>query len=143
LADPSGLPFANLSARQPSFQIRLGKLLGKTAAEPTLRDHWQRDVHACSENTFAYLENFHNRNSLHCCAKPVDGETCLWKMAEKADEISAPVRAGKKTVLDIADSSLHICIDSNVLGEYNHSCSDSMLHAGSIRRVAEGHWRTS
>jgi hypothetical protein len=94
--DRFGLPFANLSARQPSFQIRRGKLLGKTAAEPTLRDHWQRDVHACSENTFTYLDNFHNRNSLHYCAKPVDGETCLWKRAEKADEIlDAKVSAGK------------------------------------------------
>ena len=117
LVDPSGLPFAGLSARSPSFQIRLGKLLGKTAAEPTLRDHWQRDVHACSENTFAYLENIHNQKSLFCCAKPVDSETCLWKVAEKADEISGPVRAGQTTILDIADSALDICIDSDVLGE--------------------------
>jgi len=82
-----------------------------------LRDHWQRDVHACSENTFAHLENIHNRKSLCCCAKAVDGETCLWKMAEKADEISVPVGAGNRTALDIADSALDICIDSDVLGE--------------------------
>jgi len=81
-----------------------------------LRDHWQRDVHACSENTFAYLENIHNQNSLHCCAKPVDGETCLWKRAEKADEISVPVRAGQKTGLDIADSTSDIWIDSDLFG---------------------------
>jgi len=107
--EPFG-PFTKLSD-PPS------KLLGKTAAEPTLRDHWQRDVHACSENTFAYLQNIHNRNLLFCCAKPVDGETCLWKMAEKADEISVPVGAGQRTILDIADSALDICIDSDVLGE--------------------------
>jgi len=38
-------------------------------------------------------------------------------MAEKADEISVPVGAGNRTALDIADSALDICIDSDVLGE--------------------------
>ena len=46
---PSGLPFAGLAVRSPSFQIRIRQALGITAAEPALRDHWQRDVHACSE----------------------------------------------------------------------------------------------
>lgn len=92
------------------------KLLGKAAAEPTLRNHWQRDVHACSENTFAYLQNIHNRNLLFCCAKPVDGETCLWKMAEKADEIYDLLRTQEMTGLDSADSTLDICIDSDLVG---------------------------
>jgi len=81
-----------------------------------LRNHWQRDVHACSENTFAYLQNIHNRNLLFCCAKPVDGETCLWKMAEKADEIYDLLRTQEMTGLDSADSTLDICIDSDLVG---------------------------
>ena len=79
-------PFTKLS--DPPWQA-----LRKTAAEPALRDHWQRDVHACSESTFADLETFHNRKSLSRCAKPVDDESCLWKLAENADEIS---EAGNK-----------------------------------------------
>ena len=72
--EPFG-PFTKLS--DPPWQA-----LRKTAAEPALRDHWQRDVHACSESTVADLETFHNRKLLRRCAKPVDENSSLWKMAE-------------------------------------------------------------
>jgi hypothetical protein len=63
--------------------------LGKTAAEPTLRDHWQRDSHACSESTLSHLRSCSNKKSPVGCANPVEDETSLWKIAEKVEEIGA------------------------------------------------------
>jgi hypothetical protein len=61
--------------------------LEQTAAEPALRDHWQRDVHACSDCTFSHSEIVRNKNAPGRCAKPVDEKTCLWKLAENAGNI--------------------------------------------------------
>jgi len=58
-----------------------------TAAEPALRDHWQRDIHACSESTLSHPETLRNHNSRPRCANPVDVEDCLWKEAENGGEI--------------------------------------------------------
>jgi hypothetical protein len=57
------------------------------AAEPALRDHWQRDIHACSDCTFSHPETVRNQKSHPRCANPVDDEDCLWKGAEKMGEI--------------------------------------------------------
>jgi hypothetical protein len=65
----------------------LSQALGKTVAEPALRDHWQRDVHACSESTFSHSEFSINKNSWRVCAKAVDDGSSLWKMAENLEKI--------------------------------------------------------
>ena len=57
-----------------------------TAAEPALRDHWQRDIHACSESTLSHPETLRNQKSQARCANPVDDENCLWKFAEKVEK---------------------------------------------------------
>jgi hypothetical protein len=61
----------------------------ETAAEPALRDHWQRDIHACSESTFSHRETLRNEKSQPRCANPVDDENCLWKSAENGEKIEA------------------------------------------------------
>ena len=58
-----------------------------TAAEPALRDHWQRDIHACSESTLSHPEPLRNEKSQARCANPVDDVDCLWKKAEKKEKI--------------------------------------------------------
>jgi hypothetical protein len=73
--------------------------LGPTAAEPALHDRWQRDVHACSESTFSHSELFINKKSRHICAKAVDDETSLWKVAEKVEKIRAADQAGVRCVV--------------------------------------------
>ena len=66
-----------------------------TAAEPALRDHWQRDIHACSESTLSHPQTVRNQKSRPRCANPVDDENCLWKLAENAEEIRRrPVKDG-------------------------------------------------
>ncbi len=72
-----------------------------TAAEPALRDHWQRDIHACSESTLSHPETLRNHKLHTRCANPVDVEDCLWKGAEKVEEIrdtrSRMVRGGDRS----------------------------------------------
>ena len=63
-----------------------------------LRDHWRRVIHACSDCTFSYCENFINENSRPRCAKTVDDQSCLWKPAENLETIG-PYRKGKQESL--------------------------------------------
>jgi hypothetical protein len=60
-----------------------------TAAEPALRDHWQRDIHACSESTLSHPEKLRNQKARPRCANPVDVADCLWKGAQKVEEIGS------------------------------------------------------
>ena len=84
--------FGNRSGGHP-FDSALGGPLGhhsepslrKTAAEPALRDHWQRVIHACSDCTFSHGEAFINSKVRPRCAKPVEAVTCLWMVAEKPE----------------------------------------------------------
>jgi hypothetical protein len=80
-AAPPGLPIT-LARLGNLSSLPSGQLLQNHA----LRDHWQRDVHACSESTFSHSELSINRKSRHVCAKAVDDETSLWKVAEKVEE---------------------------------------------------------
>jgi hypothetical protein len=114
--------------------------LGKTAAESAFRDHWQRNFHACSERTFAYLASLHNRNLFRHCAKTVEEESCLWKLAENTDKMREPEKRGIGNPLNrwrIKTST------ANSRRNRIRLVAISLLHAGSIRRIAEGHWRTS
>lgn len=61
----------------------LGNSPSRTAAEPALRDHWQRIVHACSDCNVSHSGIFSNKKSRVTCAKTVDVMTCLWKGTEK------------------------------------------------------------
>ena len=74
-----------------TFSSLLSTLLTQTrkatVAEPALRDHWQRDIHACSESTVSHPETLRNHYSRPRCANPVDDEDCLWKEAEKVEKI--------------------------------------------------------
>jgi hypothetical protein len=72
--------FGNLSSM--SFKSALADPRA-TAAEPALRDHWQRDIHACSESTLSHPEPLRNQKAHARCANPVDDVDCLWKSAEK------------------------------------------------------------
>jgi hypothetical protein len=75
----------------PATLARFGKPLdsspSRTAAEPALRDHWQRDVHACSDCNVSHREYLSNRKPNTGCAKTVDARTCLWKGKEKTEII--------------------------------------------------------
>jgi hypothetical protein len=68
-----------------------------TAAEPALRDHWQRDIHACSESTLSHPEKLRNQKAQAGCANPVDVADCLWKSAEKMEEIGHGLTRKSKT----------------------------------------------
>lgn len=76
--------------------------LRKTAAEPALRDHWQRVIHACSDCTFSRWRSFINSKVRRSCAKPVEDGTSLWMVAEKGEVIGsnpggpAPPSAGAR-----------------------------------------------
>src|ERR1700690_664656 len=88
------------SAARPS--TLLSQTRKATVAEPALRDHWQRDIHACSESTLSHPEKLRNEKSHPRCANPVDVEDSLWKGAEKVGEIGDPrvisVRIGTKSL---------------------------------------------
>jgi hypothetical protein len=51
------------------------------------RNHWQRNVHACSDCNFSHSRVFGNQKSHLGCAKTVEAASSLWKMAEKVAEI--------------------------------------------------------
>jgi hypothetical protein len=51
-----------------------------------LHDHWQRNLHACSDGTFSHFALGINEKSRVRCANPVDDGTSLWKGKEKAAE---------------------------------------------------------
>jgi len=57
-----------------------------------LHDHWQRNLHACSDGTFSHFVLGINEKSRARCANPVDDGTSLWKGMEKAEEMKLDAR---------------------------------------------------
>lgn len=49
------------------------------------RNHWQRNVHACSESTFSHPRDLSKKSLRPGCANPVDDESSLWKELEKRE----------------------------------------------------------
>jgi hypothetical protein len=90
-----------LPATLTRFGNRFSNLLGPLTCEPFglpgagsvrllqnhLHDHWQRNLHACSDGTFSHFVPGINEKSQARCANPVDDGTSLWKGMEKEEEI--------------------------------------------------------
>lgn len=90
-----------LPATLTRFGNRFSNLLGPLTCEPFgspgagsvrllqnhLHDHWQRNLHACSDGTFSHFVPGINGKSRARCANPVDDGSSLWKGTEKAEEI--------------------------------------------------------
>jgi len=73
-----------------------------TAAEPACAITGSVTIHACSDCTFSYADASRNKNSLCRCAKTVEDDSSLWKIAENLGKIlpSCQARPSQCTSLE-------------------------------------------
>ena len=115
--------------------------LGKTAAEPALRDHWQRVIHACSDCTFSRGAVFINSKVRPSCAKAVEDGTCLWMVAEKRGVIRSDIGG----VAQLSPHALATPEAATVsrFPKVGRACSPGTTSTGSRSNVAISSGKTS